>query len=85
MAETGWQAHTIRAALSGLRKSGVTLTRRREGEDTIHASVVDGRVVKDAPNDRAVADSNPTFIRPVLDEGAPEKVGEDAPTNEVGA
>lgn len=37
MAATGWQAHTLRAALSGLRKEGLTLTRRREGEDTIYA------------------------------------------------
>lgn len=34
---TGWQAHTLRAALSGLRKEGLTLTRRREGQDTIYA------------------------------------------------
>lgn len=34
---TGWQAHTLRAYLSGLRKEGLTLTRRREGEDTIYA------------------------------------------------
>lgn len=34
---TGWQAHTLRAALSGLRKEGLTLTRRRDGEDTIYA------------------------------------------------
>jgi DNA-binding transcriptional regulator PaaX len=34
---TGWQAHTLRAALSGLRKDGLTLTRRREGEGTIYA------------------------------------------------
>lgn len=34
---TGWQAHTLRAAMSGLRKEGLTLTRRREGEDTIYA------------------------------------------------
>lgn len=37
MAATGWQAHTLRAALSGLRKEGLTLTRRRAGEDTIYA------------------------------------------------
>ena len=37
MEVTGWQAHTLRAALSGLRKAGLTLTRRREGEDTIYA------------------------------------------------
>jgi hypothetical protein len=34
---TGWQAHTLRAYLSGLRKEGLTVTRRREGEDTIYA------------------------------------------------
>lgn len=34
---TGWQAHTLRAALSGLRKKGLTLTRRREGEATVYA------------------------------------------------
>jgi Protein of unknown function (DUF3489) len=34
---TGWQAHTLRAALSGLRKEGLTLTRRREGENTNYA------------------------------------------------
>lgn len=34
---TGWQAHTLRAYLSGLRKEGLTLSRRREGDDTIYA------------------------------------------------
>jgi DNA-binding transcriptional regulator PaaX len=34
---TGWQAHTVRAALSGLRKQGVALERRREGSDTIYS------------------------------------------------
>ncbi len=34
---TGWQAHTLRAALTGLRKTGVILTRRREGGETIYA------------------------------------------------
>ena len=34
---TGWQAHTLRAYLGGLRKEGLTLTRRREGDDTIYA------------------------------------------------
>lgn len=28
---TGWQSHTLRAYLSGLRKDGMSLTRRREG------------------------------------------------------
>ena len=34
---TGWQAHTLRAALTGLRKSGLAITRRREGSDTVYA------------------------------------------------
>lgn len=34
---TGWQTHTLRAALTGVRKTGVILTRRREGGDTIYA------------------------------------------------
>jgi hypothetical protein len=37
MTETGWQAHTVRAALTGLRKAGLHLIRRREGEVTIYA------------------------------------------------
>ena len=37
MRTTGWQAHTLRAALTGLRKTGVILTRCREGGDTIYA------------------------------------------------
>lgn len=35
MAATGWQAHTVRAALSGLRKAGLALSRNRiEGDGT---------------------------------------------------
>ena len=34
---TAWQAHTLRAALTGLRKTGVILSRRREGGDTLYA------------------------------------------------
>lgn len=33
---TGWQAHTLRAALTGLPKSGITISRRRQGEETIY-------------------------------------------------
>ena len=28
---TGWQPHSVRAAMSGLRKRGVAVTRTREG------------------------------------------------------
>ncbi|MFN4155119.1 MAG: DUF3489 domain-containing protein [Paracoccaceae bacterium] len=41
---TGWQAHTLRAALSGLRKAGVKLTRHREGDDTIYGIDADEAV-----------------------------------------
>ncbi len=42
MRATGWQAHTLRAALTGLRKTGVILSRRREGGDTIYAVDLSG-------------------------------------------
>lgn len=35
----GWQAHTVRAALSGLRKEGLVVIRRREGAETIYELV----------------------------------------------
>ena len=47
MQATGWQAHTLRAALSGLRKSGLAITRRREGVDTIYA--IEDRRTPDGP------------------------------------
>lgn len=31
-AATGWQAHSVRAALSGLRKAGMTILREPAGE-----------------------------------------------------
>ena len=34
---TGWQAHTVRAALSGLRKKGWAVTRERVGEEMVYA------------------------------------------------
>lgn len=37
MIATGWQAHTVRAALTGVRNAGLTITRRREGNDTFYA------------------------------------------------
>lgn len=39
IAATGWQAHTVRAALTRLRKAGQTLKRERFGDDTIYRSV----------------------------------------------
>ncbi len=36
IAATGWQAHTVRAALSGLRKSGCVLDRRTGPEGTVY-------------------------------------------------
>jgi len=48
MASTGWQAHTVRAALSGLRKKGWAVQRRTEDGVTIYfidpeAQVPDGK------------------------------------------
>ena len=39
MAATGWQPHTVRAALSGLRTSGCVLDRRTGAEGTVYAIV----------------------------------------------
>lgn len=63
IAATGWQAHTLRATLSGLRKAGLTLTRRREGEDTIYAIVSGGDDVGERGADEsetASSDHGPT-------------------------
>ncbi len=51
MAETGWQAHTVRAALTGLRKAGLHLVRRREGGDTIYAIAAAAKGTPDAAGD----------------------------------
>jgi len=32
---TGWQAHTVRAAMTGLRKKGHAITRHVEGNTTV--------------------------------------------------
>jgi hypothetical protein len=47
MAETGWQAHTVRAALTGLRKRGLHIARRREGDDAIYAIDASGQGTPD--------------------------------------
>jgi hypothetical protein len=46
MAETGWQAHTVRAALSGLRKAGTSLARERVDEVTVYRIVVGGAAAR---------------------------------------
>ena len=49
MADTSWQAHTLRAALSGLRKTGLVIVHRRENGETIYsldASADAARAVK---------------------------------------
>jgi Protein of unknown function (DUF3489) len=64
---TGWQAHTLRAAMSGLRKEGLTLARRREGEDTIYAIAPGGTEASGAEEDcapgvpPAAADTTPAI------------------------
>ena len=50
--ETGWLPHTTRAALSGLRKSGVMLERFRDEELTTRYRIVDGGTTAD---DRSAA------------------------------
>lgn len=34
---TGWQAHTLRAVVTGLRKTGLSITRHSEGAETIYS------------------------------------------------
>lgn len=51
---TGWQAHTLRAALSGVRKSGLTVTCRRAGTDTIHALAPAAGNAAEGPADRGM-------------------------------
>lgn len=41
MVLTGWQAHTLRAALSGLHKTGLTIIRRQEDGETFYSIVAD--------------------------------------------
>ena len=65
---TGWQAHTLRAAMSGLRKEGLTLTRRRDGEDTIYAIEHGGTTATEA--------ACPTKDEPTVTTGAPTAKGE---------
>ena len=68
IALTGWQAHTLRAALSGLRKEGLSLTRRRDGGDTIYAIEATG---PGAPNaDGQITVPEPDDTGSVLSEGA---------------
>jgi len=39
---TGWQAHTVRAAMTGLRKKGHVISRHAEGNTTVWSSVAAG-------------------------------------------
>lgn len=38
MSATGWQAHTVRAALSGLRKAGVAISRTTSDVGTVYTA-----------------------------------------------
>ena len=87
MAETGWQAHTVRAALSGLRKAGAQLRRHRAGDGTIYAIGVAGL---DAPKGSDEVDgecSEPDAACLPLDESNPgaHSTGEGAAASEVRA
>lgn len=59
---TGWQAHTLRAALSGLRKTGLTITRRCEGTDTIYAIEATGADATPPQNLDVSADAVPPAV-----------------------
>ena len=65
MEVTGWQAHTLRAALSGLRKSGLAITRCREGGDTIYAIAASERVKTRLTNEVAADGAEPAAAVPI--------------------
>lgn len=65
---TGWQAHTLRAAMSGLRKEGLTLTRRREGEHTIYATDPVGTAAATIAGEGAVEEIAPEAPRAAMPE-----------------
>lgn len=78
---TGWQAHTLRAALTGLRKTGVIVTRRREGGETIYAIDPagpaprdDGGVGQGAETD----DAGPGMTAPPIPPGTARGLPDDA-------
>lgn len=50
MEATGWQSHTVRAALSGLRKAGLALERATIDGDTVY------RIVPARPGDAQTGD-----------------------------
>ena len=60
---TGWQAHTVRAALSGLRKKGWAITREWVGEEMVYGIDL-----------RAPIPASETLVVEVLDDldGSPE-------------
>lgn len=66
---TGWQAHTLRAYLSGLRKEGLTLSRRREGEDTIYAIDPFGTAAAETAGEGADEDDASKTSRDAMPEG----------------
>lgn len=78
---TVWQAHTLRAALTGLRKTGLSIIRNSEGGETIYSIssanpvlAPDGGIGKGA--EAAVAspgiDANVTVVPPVAACGLPD-------------
>lgn len=50
MQATDWQAHTVRASLSGLRKSGVTLIRTPDDAGPTYAIVAAGEAPPEKPD-----------------------------------
>lgn len=72
-AETGWQAHTVRAALTGLRKAGLHLTRRREGEDTIYAIDAAGQAASEVTSegDDELKEPDAALLPPDADGSSP--------------
>lgn len=58
MSATGWQAHTVRAALSVLRKRGNDLAREKRDGDTVYRIV--GAVAEGSTAEPETTESQPT-------------------------
>ena len=70
IALTGWLPHTLRAALSGLRKSGLTIIRRQEGGETFYSIVAAAVVVAENAAAALAVEKAVTGVADVAVEGA---------------
>jgi hypothetical protein len=79
MTATGWQAHTVRAALSGLRKSGLSITRRTGDQGPIYNSATTAIAVTEgaAPASKRSGGAKPRHRKALAMPGIARDVGPD--------